>query len=178
MVIFAALNARPNCLTGAVALAQLERLDENLARRDEIVQRYFKELAGLPHLRLPNIHKDATCAWWPLPVLYTGEKPTRDELAEALQAEGVGLTTALSPGRGNLHTPVIKDRHYYGRTDKVPHFLESVRYDEWSCPVADEVGRQVLRLPVDQRYTDDDVSDTIAGIRKVWSHYFETSTVG
>jgi dTDP-4-amino-4,6-dideoxygalactose transaminase len=177
VVIFAAMNARPNCMTGAVALAQLERLDENLARRDEIVQRYYRELAGLDHLRLPAIHEHATCAWWPLPVLYTGDKPTRDEIADALAAEGVGVNTALSPGRGNLHTPVIKEKHYYGRTSKVPHFLENVQFDEWSCPVADEVGRQVMRLPVDHRFTDDDITETIAGIRKVWAHYFQTSAV-
>lgn len=178
VVIFAALNARPNCMTGAVALAQIERLDENLARRDVIVQRYFTELAGLPHLRLPTINEHATCAWWPLPVLYTGDKPTRDELAEVMAAEGIDANTALSPARGNLHTPVICDKHFYGRSDKVPHFLQNVTFDESSCPVADEIGRQVFRLPVDHRFTDDDISETIAGIRKVWTHYFQTSNVG
>jgi dTDP-4-amino-4,6-dideoxygalactose transaminase len=59
----------------------------------------------------------------------------------------------------------------------VPHFLENVQFDEWSCPVADEVGRQVMRLPVDHRFTDDDITETIAGIRKVWAHYFQTSAV-
>ena len=54
-----------------------------------------------------------------------------------------------------------------------PHFLTDVEYDEWSCPVADEIIRQVMRLPIDFRFTEQNVDETIAGIRKVWQHYFE-----
>ena len=35
----------------------------------------------------------------------------------------------------------------------------------------DELQRTVIRLPIDQRYTDRDIDETIAGIRKVWAHY-------
>ena len=172
VLLFAAINARPNCLTGAVALAQLERLQENLAARDRIVQRYLVELAGLHHLRLPQIHPDAECAWWPLPVLYTGNEPTRDEIAAALHAEGLAANSALSPTPGNLHQAVVKDKKYFADRDAIPHFLKDVEYDEWSCPVADEIARQVIRLPVDFRFTDQDIDETIAGIHKVWRHYF------
>ncbi len=57
-----------------------------------------------------------------------------------------------------------------------PHFLTDVEYDEydeWPCPVADEIIRQVMRLPIDFRFTEQNVDETIAGIRKVWQHYFE-----
>ena len=172
VLLFAAINARPNCLTGAVALAQLERLQENLNRRDAIVQRYFAEFADLPHLRLPKIQDDATCAWWPVPVLYTGDEPTRDDIVSALHAEGLEANSALSPTPGNLHQAVVKDKKFFADRNDVPNFLQDVEYDEWSCPVADEIARQVIRLPVDFRFTDQDVDETIAGIHKVWRHYF------
>jgi len=170
VLLFAAINARPNCLTGAVALAQLERLQDNLAARDRIVQRYFSELAGLRHLRLPQIHPDAVCAWWPLPVLYTGDEPTRDEIVATLRAEGLEVNSALSPTAGNLHQSVINRKKFFADNDAVPHFLKDVGYNEWSCPVADRVARQVIRLPVDFRFTQQDVDETIAGIHKVWKH--------
>ena len=34
------------------------------------------------------------------------------------------------------------------------------------------MNRTCLRLPMDYRYTDEDISQTIEGIRKVWRHYF------
>ena len=172
-LLFAGINARPNCLTGAVALAQLERLQDNLARRDHIVQRYYNELADLAHLRLPQIHPQAQCAWWPLPALYTATEPCRDEIISALQAEGLACNSGLSPTKGNLHQAVIKNKQFFANQENPPHFLAAVEYDEWSCPVADEIARQVIRLPVDFRFTDQDIDETIAGIRKVWQHYFK-----
>ena len=176
-LLFAAINARPTCLTAAVALAQLERLDENLARREEIVQRYIRELSGLPHLRLPEIRRDVRCAWWPLPVMYTGDSPTRDTITHALAAEGLEVNNALSPCKGNLHQRVIRDRKFFAYTDRRPLYLENVTYDEWSCPATDKIAARVMRLPVDHRFTDTDIGETIAGIRKVWAHYFSGAGV-
>lgn len=174
-LLFAAINARPNCMTGAVALAQLERLDDNLARRDAIVLRYYDEIGDLPNLNLPDILPGAKCAWWPLPVMYTGDSPTADEIAAALAAEGIEANRALSPCTGNLHQRIIKEKRFYADSDKVPACLANVTYDEWSCPAADKIAAQVIRLPVDHRFTDQDIDETIAGIRKVWAHFFQTS---
>ena len=171
-LLFAANNFRPNTMTAAVALAQLERLDENVARRDEIVQRYYRELGDLPHLAMPKAPDGAECAWWPLPVLYQSESPPREEIVAALVAEGLPVNTGLSPNQGNLHTKVIKAKRFYPYSDRLPHFLKDTKYDEWSCPTSDGIRRSVIRLPVDFRYTDQDIAETIAGIRKVWSHYF------
>jgi len=168
MMGFAATNSRPNCQSAAIALAQLERLDENITRRAEIAARYYTELADLPRLRFPVIPEHSRPAWWPVPVLYTGEDPSRDELLRMLQAEGLGVNGALSPARGNLHTPVIRERRFYPYSDHLPHFLEGIRFDESACPVADRIGTQVMRLPMDHRFTDQDVEETICGIRKVW----------
>ena len=38
----------------------------------------------------------------------------------------------------------------------------------------DEMQRTVVFHKVDERYTDEDVQQTIAGFRKVWEHYFGT----
>ncbi len=176
-LLFAAINARPNCMTGAVALAQLERLDDNLARRDQIVQQYYDQIGDLPNLHLPQILPGAKCAWWPLPVMYTADSPTADEVAAALRAEGIEANRALSPCTGNLHQTVIKDKQFFANSDKVPHCLANINYDEWSCPAADKVAAQVMRLPVDHRFTDQDIDETITGIRKVWAAYFQTSQV-
>ena len=79
-----------------------------------------------------------------------------------------GVSSALSPTAGNLHQSVIKNRQFFANRDAIPHFLEQVEYDEWSCPKADDIAKRVIRLPIDFRYSDEDVDATIAGIRKVW----------
>jgi perosamine synthetase len=169
---FFALNYRPTCLQAAVGIAQLHKLEPLVARRDQIARRYYAELASLPNLELPRLAEGAEPSWWPVPARYTGQTPTREELVAALGAEGVSISTGMCPANNVLRTDLIRDRRYYHSTARVPAFWRDTVYDPDSCPNVDELQRTVMRLPVDQRYTDDDVEQTIAAVRKVWHHYF------
>jgi len=169
---FCAVNYRPTCLQGAVAIAQLGKLDGVVARREEIVKRYYRELSGLTHLTFPKVVEGGQPSWWPLPATYTGETPGRDELAQALIAEGVGINTGMSAVDNTLRTELISRKKFYPLTDEVPAFWRDTVYDPDSCPNVDRLQRTVLRLPVDHRFTDEDIEQTIAAVRKVWAHYF------
>ena len=169
---FFALNYRPTCLQAAVGLAQLHKLDHVVSRRDQIAQRYYRELSDLPNLELPEIVDGGEPSWWPLAARYTGADPTRDELTDALIAEGISISTGMSPSNNILRTDLIRKKKYYPLTDEVPSFWRDTTYDPDSCPNVDELQRTVMRLPVDQRYTDEDIDQTIAAFRKVWQHYF------
>ena len=171
-ILFFALNYRPSGLQAAVALAQLRRLPYVVARRAEVVKRYYNALRGLKHLELPGLVEGTEPSYWPLPVRYLGDKPTRDELAEALEAEGVVINTGMSPANNILRTVLISRKKYYPLTDKVPAFWRDTAYDPDSCPNVDELQRTVMRLPVDHRYTDEDITQTIDAVRKVWDYYF------
>ncbi len=165
-----ALNYRPTALQAAVAVAQLRKLPGVVARRTEIVRRYYDELEDLPGLDLPRIVDRGEPSYWPLPARYVGEKPSRDRLAETLQAEGVPISTGMTPPKNILLTDLVSKRKYYPLTDTIPTFWRDTEYDPHSCPNVDELQRTVMRLPVDQRYTDQDVSETIHAVRKVWHH--------
>ena len=168
---FMGLNYRPNCLSAAVALAQLHKVEANVARRAEIGRRYFEELGDLPHLVLPKVLDGAEPAWWPLMCRYTADEPPRHEIVAAITAEGVGVSTSGAPARNLLHTELVRNKRFYPCTDEVPRFWRDTVYDPDSCPKVDEMNRTCLRLPMDYRYTDEDISQTIEGIRKVWRHY-------
>ena len=170
---FSAVNYRPTCLQAAVAIAQLHKLDALVSRRDEIVQRYYRELADLRDLDFPRVVDGGEPSWWPLPARYTGVEPPRDELTAALHAEGIPVSTGMSPSSNILRTQLIARKKYYPLTDEVPHFWRETVYSPDACPNVDELQRTVMRLPVDQRYTDEDIDQTIAAFRKVWKYYFE-----
>ena len=167
---FFALNYRANGLHAAVGLAQLGKLDALVARRDQIARRYYAELADLPGLELPQLGDGAEPSWWPLSARYAGPGDRRDELVEALQAEGLVISTGMSPANNILRTELVRTKRYYPLTAEVPAFWRDIEYDPDSCPNVDELQRTVMRLPVDERYSDADIDETIAGVRKVWAH--------
>ena len=68
-----------------------------------------------------------------------------------------------------LRTEMVRTKRYYPLTDDVPAFWRDTVYDPDSCPNVDELQRTVIRLPIDERYIDEDIDETIAGVRKVWA---------
>lgn len=168
-VPFFGLNYRGTCLQAAVALCQLRKLPENVARRRAIAKVYFSELDGLKSLDLPKVLDGAEPSWWPLPVRYTADNPTRDAVVSALNAEGISVDTGMSPANNIMRTILFMKKRYYPLSDRIPAFWRNTVYDPQSCPNVDELQRTVLRLPLDNRYSDTDIQETVAAIHKVWN---------
>ena len=152
---FFGTNLRPTNLHAAVAIAQLHKLERTVARREQIVRRYYNELNDLPNLDFPQIAENAQPSWWPLAIRYTGTKPTRDQLVDIFRAEGVPINTSMSAVKNILRTEVIQKRKYYPLTDAIPIFWQNTTYNPNACPNVDTLQSTCLRLPVDERYTDE-----------------------
>ena len=168
---FFAPNYRPTCLQAAVGIAQLRKLDAVVPRRDEIARRYYAELSDLTDLDLPRIVDGGEPSWWPVAARYTGTAPSRDEVAAALSAEGLQISTGMTPPKNILRTELVSKKKYYPLTDEVPSFWRDTVYEPDSCPNVDALQETVMRLPVDHRYTNEDIDQTIAGVKKVWELY-------
>ena len=84
-------NYKLDELSAAVALAQLERLAENVAARSSAAEHYADLLQGVPGLRLPEVPADRAHAWQTFAVTL-GEDVDRDEVIRSLRADGIGCT--------------------------------------------------------------------------------------
>jgi 3-amino-5-hydroxybenzoate synthase len=93
-------NARMNEFQGALLRAQLARLPEQTAEREEASARLDRLLAGIPGLRPMGRHPKATthCHYMYMVQVDRAEIGlTRDELVELLAAEGVPAYRAYPP---------------------------------------------------------------------------------
>jgi dTDP-4-amino-4,6-dideoxygalactose transaminase len=95
-------NYRMTELQAALGLSQLQRLDEFIARRREIAERYDRELAGLP-LRLPYQQPKSRSAYHLYPVCVEAP-PDRRAVYDGLAARGI---------RANVHYIPIHTQPYY-----------------------------------------------------------------
>lgn len=88
---FLALNYRMTDLQGAVARAQLKKLDGVVARRRKTAEQMTAKLAGTPGLILPKPAPDSTHVYWKYPLIVDPAVITggSDALGNALKANGV-----------------------------------------------------------------------------------------
>lgn len=139
-------NFRLTNLQAAVGLAQLERAEKLLERRQEIADRYSAGLKNVPGIELPPRAAWADPVCWIYSVLVNGEKfgTNRDELAESLDDKGVETRPLFPP----VHRQPIYDRGQ-------------------RLPVAEELADRGLSLPSGAAMRSAEVDRVVEVIRGV-----------
>ncbi len=141
----------------ALGLHQLKRLRERWRRRRSIVNAYDNAFAHNPRITLPERASDPgdRDAFHLYQILLRPDRLSagRDEFAAAMQQENIGVGVHFTP----LHL------HKYYR--------ELLGMRPGSLPVAEDVGRRILSLPLSGTLTDQDVSDVIHAVEKLTMHY-------
>lgn len=166
---FLANNYRMTELQGAVALAQLEKLDDIVARRRRWCQRLSELLQGLQGILPPSPTAGCEPSWWfyMLRVEPDVLGADADQFAQALQAEGIPAS-AHYIGQCLYEYPVFTQHSAFERGN---HPYQRYEYAKGLCPVAEEILRTCVLLPVNESYTDTDLEETAYAIRRLVGWY-------
>lgn len=145
-------NYRLTDLAAAVAVPQFARMSSLVAARRRNAEVYADQLAGIDGLELPATLPGRGHVWHQYTVRVTDEaRRTRDEVVAALSERGIGA--------GVYYPSAVYDYDCYR-----DHPL--VRIDG-GCPVAEELGRTVLSLPIHQHLSEGDLAEVVAGVREI-----------
>lgn len=136
-------------INAAIALVQLGKLPQLNARREDIAQRYLRQLADTPFLPL------ASPAWphqhaWHLFIIRVDRQRcglTRDELMQALKERNIG---------SGLHFRAAHTQKYYRE-----------RFPELSLPATEWNAERICSIPLFPTMTDDDVSRVITALHEI-----------
>ena len=128
-------KANMNDITAALALAQLERLDEMNQARKDIASWYLHEFADLDWLRLPQW--DEYSSWHLFPV----RVDDRNEFIDHLQSRGVSA---------GVHYKPLNQYKIFG---------------EAKLPVTDRVWKTLVTLPLYPDMTEDEAEQVIQAVR-------------
>jgi len=144
-------NLRMTNLQAAVGLAQLERLDEFLARKRRLGARYTQALSSLPGVQLPLAGTDyAENVYWVYGlVIDEGLGMDAEEAMRRLAAEGVGCRPFFCP----MHQQPVLQRMGHFRGD--------------SHPVSERLYRQGFYIPSGMALTDAQVDQVIDATMRV-----------
>lgn len=138
-------NYRLSDLHAALGISQLKKLDDFIAKRSSLAQRYSQEFSALP-LTLPPKAAYSGSAWH----LYMVEvqNHSRRTVYEALQNKGIGV---------NVHYIPIHLQPYY----------RNLGFAEGNFPCAETFYQNAITLPLFPGLTADDQNNVINAVKEV-----------
>ena len=148
-VIDAGFKYNMTDLASALGLHQLKKLDSFIARRTQLAQLYNETLAGVAELKLPTVSPDVRSAWHLYPVQITSSSPTRNDFMDELRRRNIGCSVHFIP----LHLT-----SFYQRT---------FAYRQGQFPVAEQVFKRIVSLPLFPRMKDNDVLRVAGEVREI-----------
>jgi 8-amino-3,8-dideoxy-alpha-D-manno-octulosonate transaminase len=165
---FSSPQYRMNEFTAGVMRAQLRKLDRILADFRDKSTRITNGISDLPDIQFRNKNDpDGGLGNWVY--IRTSGKAQRDELMKAIRAENV----PAEPMEGSASLPLAK--HIENKETLQPGWPsfsvgrgKTIQYGAPACPRTVDVYNRYMGLPIDPKYTDQDVNDIIAAVRKVY----------
>jgi dTDP-4-amino-4,6-dideoxygalactose transaminase len=157
-MVLLGFNYRLTDIACALGIRQLQKLDENVARRRAIAMKYREELTELPHAILPAEKAEASSSWHLFPIRLRLERLTADraQIFRALRAENIGVNVHYIPV--HLH----------------PYYRDRFGYKGGEYPVAEQAYERLISLPMFHGMSDQDVNDVIRAVLKVVEHYVQS----
>ncbi len=121
-------NYRLDEMSSALGLAQLERIDELLSKRDEAAQKYNQNLKDVEEVGTQYVAKGVKISWF-VYVIRLSTNVDREGIMRDLRADGV------------------ESRPYFSPIHLQPFYRERFGYKVGDFPVCEEASRYVLALP-------------------------------
>lgn len=147
-------NYRMTDFQAALLVSQLHKVEHFAARRKQIVAIYNKAFGNMPELILQQeIPESDTCRHLYIIRLALDKLTcTRRQFFDAMSAENVQC---------QIHYVPVYWFPYY----------RSLGYEKGLCPVAEEIYKGIMSIPLYPKMTDQDVEDTIHAVKKVVEAY-------
>jgi 8-amino-3,8-dideoxy-alpha-D-manno-octulosonate transaminase len=169
MGMVAGWQFRMNEWVGAVMRAQLRKVDRIVSGYRDKGQRVIAGIRDLPEFKLRKCY-DPHGSLMDIVYFRTDSKTQRDRFVDALKAENI-------PARWNWEgTEILPLAPHIAQKQSPeanwPSFATpdgaAVRYGETCCQRTIEIRDRYVSVPMDPKFTDQDVGDVIAAIRKVY----------
>ena len=130
-VPFVGGNAKMNEFQAAMGICNLRHLEDEIAKRKKVVERYRERLGGVGGIKLCVPQKDVEPNFAYFPVVFDGYKYSRDEVFELLKSENI-----------------IARKYFYPLTNSFECYKGLKTAGTEKTPVAKHIAERVLTLPL------------------------------
>ncbi len=169
MAAFASCNFRMNEFTGAVLKGQLQKLETICSGLRENAKKVREGIADLPGLKLrktPDVEGDLGVTVF----LDHGTRERCNRFQRAMRAEGIAARgpggSVILPSNPRIENKVTIHPDWPSFTSPEG---KAIQYGADTCPRTIDILGRHAGVIMDPNFTDDDVKDIIAAIRKVYT---------
>lgn len=138
-------------IQAALGIHQLRRLEEFIRRRGQIAARYHEAFSATPELWLPRERpgRNHTYHLYPVQLVVERLKIDRAQFIDCLRQANIGASVHFIP----LHRHPFYQKAYGCRPEQFP--------------VAEDMYKRLMSLPLYPKMSDSDAEDVVAAVREV-----------
>ena len=140
-------NYRLDEMSAALGLVQMDRIEELLAKRQQVADWYVDRLAEIQGVNAPVLVPDTTRVSWFVYVVRFDAKLDRDKIAAKLNERGI---------------PV---RPYFLPIHLQPYMVEQFGYQTGDYPITEDLGKRGMALPFSGKMTEEQVDLVCRSLR-------------
>ena len=130
-------NAKMNEFQAAMGICNLRHIDDEIAKRKNVVERYFEHLDNIKGINLSRVQKGVQSNYAYFPVVFDGYHKTRDQVFNELK-----------------DNDIIARKYFYPLTNSFDCYKD--KYSVKDTPIAEYIAERVLTLAL---YADLDLED-------------------
>lgn len=145
-VAYAGGNAKMNEFQAAMGLCNLRNVDQEIAKRKVVFERYIENLGAIKGIKLVQAQEGVKSNYAYFPVVFDGFQLSRDEVHAALKNENI-----------------FSRKYFYPLTNRLDCYQE--RFSTTDTPIAEYMAERVLTLPLYPDLRVEEI-DRICGIIK------------
>lgn len=129
-------NAKMNEFSAAMGICNLRHLEEEIAKRKVVYDRYVERLSGVSGIKICTVKENVKSNYAYFPVVFDGYRYNRDEIDEKLRKNDI-----------------IARKYFYPITNG----FDCYDYDTGRTPIALDISEKVLTLPMYAGLTTEEV---------------------
>jgi dTDP-4-amino-4,6-dideoxygalactose transaminase len=170
---FLAPNYQMTELQGAVALAQLARIEEIVSRRNHLGSRLSSLVSRIPGITPQTVHAGLKHSYFLFLFRLDLEQLgcTSREFSQALAAEGIPNEAHMITGGRPVYLYDIFQKRSAFPGSEYPFSLTGRVYQRGDCPVAEDAFERWITMNLSENWTEADVEEIAAGVAKVTEHF-------
>jgi len=144
-------NYRLSDINCALGIAQVERIDEILNKREKVAQMYNEQLKDIKEIEIPYVSPNIKMSWF-VYVIRLSKKYTRqdrDTILQKLREKGIGCSNYFSP----IHLQ--------------PFYRKQFGYKEGDFPITEYVSARTIALPFYGNLTEKDIDYVVENFKYI-----------